>query len=108
MRIVYMSSTPELVQHSTSENERMAELARLARRLHTGNALAMGMIWTVATLVGLLFVGIIVFLLVKGGVYLISPAFYMPNDTGVGREIFNTFYILLLTEIVLFPIALAA
>ncbi len=103
-----MSSTPRLVQRSAPANERQAELARLTRRLHTGNALAMGVIWTVAVLVGLLFVGIIVFLLAKGGIYLISPAFYRANDTGVGREVFNTFYILLLTETVLFPIALAA
>jgi phosphate transport system permease protein len=51
---------------------------------------------------------VIVYLIARGGAYLLSPGLYATNDAGLGREIFDTFYILILTEIFLFPIALAA
>ncbi len=85
-----------------------ADLARLVRRLHTGNNVAMGIIWGVAVVVILVFVAIIVYLLFQGLQYLVDPAFYAPTDLGVGRQIYNTFYILILSEVILFPIALAA
>src|SRR5690348_4097518 len=84
------------------------ELTRLVRRLHTGNNLAMSILWAVAIIVVLSFLGIIVFLLVQGVQYLVDPAFYAPTDLGVGSQIFNTFYVLILAEVILFPIALSA
>ncbi len=56
-----------------------------------------------------LFVGIIVKLLVDGLPYLINPKFYSGQGTGVvGQQVFNTFYILILSEVILVPISLAA
>lgn len=91
-----------------SANERALEMSRLLRRLHMRNTIATTLLWMVASLVMLLFVAIIVYLIAQGFSYLISPAFYDTSDAGVGREIFNTFYILILTEIFILPIGLAA
>ena len=96
--------TPGVADQKTSA----ADLARLVRRLHAGNNVAMGILWGVAVVVILVFVAIIVYLLFQGIQYLVDPAFYAPTDLGVGRQIFNTFYILILSEVILFPIALAA
>ena len=84
------------------------DLARLMRRLHMGNNIAMGILWGVALVVVLVFVGIIVYLLLQGIAFLVDPAFYAPTDLGVGNQIYNTFYVLILAEVILFPIALAA
>ena len=89
-------------------NARMAELTRLMQRLHMNNRYALGVIWTVTTLVVLGFIAIIVFLIARGITYLLDPAFYNASSSGIGPEIFNTFYILILTELFLFPVSLAA
>jgi phosphate transport system permease protein len=65
-------------------------------------------LWGVAIIVALLFVGIIVYLLLQGSAYLFLPQFYSTSSIGIGPEIYNTFYILVLTEIISLPIALAA
>src|SRR5579859_1852107 len=101
-------STSEVVQGSVERDERLAELAKVVQRIKAGNAIASGVLWTVAAFVALLFVAIIVYLLAKGGGYLLTPTLYSTSDAGLGREIFNSFYILILTELFLFPIALAA
>src|SRR5207237_106018 len=54
------------------------------------------------------FVGIIIYLIVQGATYIFNPAFYGTSSIGVGSEIFNTFYILILAEVILLPIAMAA
>ena len=95
-------------QGSEQADKHQAELNRLLRRLHTGNAIGTTILWIIAVLVMLVFITIIVYLIVKGFSYLISPSFYNASDAGVGREIFNTFYILILTEIFIIPIGLAA
>ena len=90
------------------EKTRRVELTRLIRRLNIRNGLALGLLWVVASLVALLFIAIITLLLVQGFAYLFTPDFYGTGNAGIGPELFNTFYILILTELFLFPIALAA
>jgi phosphate transport system permease protein len=97
-----------VVQTQAGENERQNERKRLMRRLHTSNNVATVILWLVAAIVALIFIVIIVYLIIQGFAYLVNPAFYDSSDAGVGREIFNTFYILILTELFVFPIALAA
>ena len=96
------------VPASGGSSQRIIELTRLVRRLHTNNRIALGIIWIVATLVALLFIAIIILLLVQGIGYLFAPQFYSTGDTGIAAELFNSFYILILAEVFLFPIALAA
>lgn len=87
---------------------RLKEQASLVRRLHTGNAIAMGILVVATALVVLVFVSIIVWLIVQGASSLITPSFYGTGDDGIAKEVFNTFYILILSEIFLFPMSLAA
>ncbi len=102
-------STQQMVQvPEQSREERVAQLSRLVRRLHTGNNIATTIIWIVAAIVVVIFIGVIVYLLIQGLAYIINPAFYNTSDAGVGREIFNTLYVLILSEIFLIPISLAA
>ncbi len=76
----------------------------------------MGVIWVIAALVAALFLTIIVYLIIQGLTasaengkpVLIDPTFYGTTELGIGSELFNTFYILILTELFLFPIALSA
>lgn len=104
-----MSTQQQVMQTPAGENQgRVAELTRLVKRLHRGNNIATGVLWFIAVLVALIFISIIVYLIIRGASYLINPSFYDTSDAGVGREIFNTFYILILTEIFLIPVALAA
>lgn len=101
-------STQQVAQSSSTQNPRLAELIALTRRIKATNGIAIGILSVIATFIALLFIIIIVYLIVKGFAYLISPTFYSTGVAGVGSEIFNTFYILILTEIFLFPISLAA
>jgi len=101
-------SAQNIAQVPAQGNERLAELKRVVRRLHLNNGVAVGILWTVASFVALLFIAIIVYLIFRGFIYLINPAFYGSGIDGIGPEIFNTFYILILTEVFLFPITLAA
>jgi phosphate transport system permease protein len=102
-------STRPVAHTSTKLNTNVAtDLPRLVKQLHINNAFATGALCVVALIVALLFIGIIVLLLLQGFAYLIQPAFYQASEAGIGSELFNTFYILILTEVLLFPIALAA
>jgi phosphate transport system permease protein len=101
-------STQQTVQTSLAGGTSLAEQQRLVHRLKVGNAVGTGILWAVASIVALLFVGIIVYLLLQGSAYLFLPQFYSTNSIGVGPEIYNTFYILILAEIISLPIALAA
>jgi len=101
-------SAQQFAQVSSQDNERLVELTRLVRRLHINNRIALGVLYAVAAFVALVFVAIIVFLILRGITYLINPAFYSASDIGVGPELFNSFYILILAELFLFPIGLAA
>lgn len=101
-------STSQMMQVPSEENERVTGLSRMVRQLNARNNVAVTILWIIASLVILIFIAIIVYLIARGGAYLISPNLYTSSDSGLGREIFNSFYILILTEIILFPIALSA
>ncbi len=100
-------SVQQVVQVPESQ-ERVAELKRVVRRIEAGNRAGVTLLWIIAAIVAILFVGIIVYLLVQGASYLFKPEFYGTSDLGIGRELFNTFYILILAEAISIPIALAA
>jgi len=89
--------------------QRVATLERIVRKLHADNRVAVGFLWGISAITTALFVVIILRLLIQGFPYLINPAFYgISADFSVGQQIFNTFYILILSEIILVPISLAA
>lgn len=81
---------------------------RLVRGLHVKNRIALGVLWTVTVFVALAFIAILVYLIAQGFTSLFNPTFYTTGDAGIAPELFNTFYILILSELFLFPIALAA
>jgi phosphate transport system permease protein len=81
---------------------------RLVRALHVKNRIALGVLWTITAIVALIFISIIVYLVVRGFGALFNPTFYSTGDAGIAPELFNTFYILILSELFLFPISLAA
>src|SRR5436305_4795268 len=94
-------------------NDQGSTRARLMRRLHVNNRIAQGVLWAITGIVVLIFISIIVYLLLAGFTYLFNPEFYTTADPtkhpiSIAPELFNTFYILILTELILFPIALAA
>lgn len=93
---------------SQSLEERMVALKRLSRRLAVSNGIAMSLLWLITILVAAVFVFIIVRLLVEGAPTLVQASFYGTSEAGIGPELFNTFYILILTELFLFPVALSA
>lgn len=81
---------------------------RMISRAHRGNALALSFLWLITAIVCVLFIGIIVQLLVQGAPSFLHADFYGTGEAGVMPELFNSFYILILTQLFLFPIALAA
>ncbi|HTI13050.1 MAG TPA: phosphate ABC transporter permease PstA [Dictyobacter sp.] len=105
-------STQQQVSPGTDAQGRtqLAALERIVKRLHGSNNVASVLLWLITGLITLFFVAIVVYLLVQGVPYLLNPDFYLANGgTGdVGQQIFNTLYILVLTEIILVPISLAA
>jgi len=63
----------------------------------------------VAIVVSLLFLFFLLFIVFQGLKQLINPSFYgSQSDAQIGPELFNTLYILVLSEIFLIPIGLAA
>lgn len=97
-------------QPATLPNNHQQAALRLIRRLHTNNRVALGILWLVTAFVILLFISIIALLLVQGIGYLFNAQFYSASDDPISilPELFNTFYILILSELFLFPISLAA
>jgi phosphate transport system permease protein len=89
-------------------DERARQQEQVVRRLHTNNAIALSILWVITVIVMVLFVAIIVRLLIEGAPALFSASFYSSSTSGIAPELFNTFYILILTEVFLFPISLAA
>jgi phosphate transport system permease protein len=96
------------VASSHAREVRLSDLKRLAQRLAVTNSIAMGVLWVITLLVAALFIYIIISLIVQGASTLVKPAFYGTSDTGIAPELFNTFYILILTELILVPLSLAA
>jgi len=91
-----------------AEEVRLSSLRRITQRLAVTNSIAMGVLWVITLLVAALFIYIIISLIVQGASSLISPAFYGTGDAGIAPQLFNTFYILILTELILVPLSLAA
>ena len=103
------SSTGQITtERSVQQKNSPDELIRIVRGLHRNNRIALSVLWVVALFVALVFIAIIVLLLVQGIGALVDPAFYSTGDLGIASELFNTFYVLILTEIILFPLALSA
>jgi phosphate transport system permease protein len=96
------------VAPSQAREVRLSALKRITRRLAVTNSIAMGVLWLITLLVAALFIYIIISLIVQGASTLISPTFYGTSDAGIAPELFNTFYILILTELILVPLSLAA
>ncbi|HXR64300.1 MAG TPA: phosphate ABC transporter permease PstA [Ktedonobacteraceae bacterium] len=93
---------------SPSMDEQPESQSRLMRRLHRGNAIATSVLWLITMLVAAVFIAIILNLIWTGLPTLFSVNFYGTGPSGIAPELFNTFYILILTEIFLFPISLGA
>ena len=94
---------------SEEDKQRLISLEGLVRRLHASNNVALTVLCAVAALVCLIFLAVLVYIVAKGFAYLINPAFYAgTGDSAIGAQLFNTFYILILSEIILVPISLAA
>jgi phosphate transport system permease protein len=90
------------------DRQRLASLERLVRRLRIRNGIALAVLWILTGIVILVFISVIIYLLVQGFSYLIKPGFYNASgDASIGAQLFNTFYILILSEIILIPISLA-
>ena len=96
------------VASSQAREVRLSALKRLTQRLGVTNSIAMGVLWMITLLVAALFIYIIISLIVQGASTLVTPAFYGTSDAGIAPELFNTFYILILTELILVPLSLAA
>jgi phosphate transport system permease protein len=101
-------STQEVVSSQTELEQQIAGLRRLTQRLAVRNSIALASLWVITILVAALFIYIVIRLLVLGAPTLLSATFYGTSEAGIAPELFNTFYILFLTELFLFPIGLAA
>ena len=103
-----MSMQEVVPSQTVSLDERLAALKRLSRRLALRNAIALGVLWLITIVVAAIFIFVIVRLLVEGAPSLVQASLYGTSEAGIAPELFNTFYILILTEIFLFPIGLGA
>ncbi len=95
----------------TRDEDRNKEYGRIMRRLHTGNSIAITILLILAAIVTVIFIGVIALLLVQGIAYIFYPAFYSPSASArasIAPELYNTVYVLILSEIFLVPISLAA
>jgi phosphate transport system permease protein len=93
---------------SQAEEVRVARQKRLVRGLNRNNAIASSLLWLVTIIVAVIFVAIIINLVWTGAPAFVVPSFYSSGTQGILSELFNTFYILILTELFLIPISLAA
>lgn len=102
-----MSVQPSVYEEG--DRQRLVSLERIVRRLHASNNIALTLLCVVAAIVCLVFITVIVYLLANGFAYLANPTFYTASgDSTIGAQLFNTLYILILSEIILIPISLAA
>ncbi|HET8841321.1 MAG TPA: phosphate ABC transporter permease PstA [Ktedonobacteraceae bacterium] len=100
------SASPSLL--SSAQEAKLAQQSRLVGRLNRNNAIASSLLWLITIIVAVIFVAIILNLVWTGASTLIKPSFYGTGIDGIGKQLFNTFYILILTEVFLFPISLGA
>lgn len=96
------------VEAPQADEERARQQVAVMRRLHLDNRIALGVLWVITGIVSLIFISIIIYLIIQGAPALFSANFYGTGQDGIAPELFNTVYILILTEIFLFPISLAA
>ncbi|HLI70468.1 MAG TPA: phosphate ABC transporter permease PstA [Ktedonobacteraceae bacterium] len=101
-------SAPSTAFSSEEAQLRWRRQVRLVSRLKRGNAVALSVLWLITVLVTVIFVAIVLNLVWTGLPALLNPSFYGTSDAGIAPELFNTFYILILTELFLFPISLGA
>lgn len=93
---------------AVSLEESLTARKRATQRQALRGAIAIGVLWAITLLVAAIFVFIIIRLLIEGAPTLLQASFYGTGVAGIAPELFNTFYILILAEIFLFPISLAA
>src|SRR5258706_5420959 len=93
---------------SQAEEVRVARQKHLVRRLNRNNAIASSILWLITIIVAVMFVAIIINIVWTGAPAFFVSSFYGTDTRGVASELFNSFYILILTEIFLLPISLAA
>ena len=101
-------TTQQITPTATPEAERLQAQKRLIGRLNASNGVALVILGFITMLVALLFIAIIIQLLVQGAPAFLQAGFFGTGDGGILSELYNTVYILVLTEIFLFPIALGA
>lgn len=100
------SVTPSTL--SSTEEARLARQRNLVRRLNRNNALASSLLWLITAIVALIFVSIILRIVLTGLPAFVTSSFYSATTAGIAKELFNSFYVLILSEVILFPISLAA
>ncbi|HEY3993625.1 MAG TPA: ABC transporter permease subunit [Ktedonobacteraceae bacterium] len=100
------SFTPQAL--SQADEVRATRREGLVRRLNRNNAIASSLLWLITAIVAIIFVAIIINIVWTGLPAVFSSTFYSTGGAGIVSELFNSFYILILTEIFLVPISLAA
>src|SRR5712664_2689811 len=100
------SQTASPVLLPQTEEKRLEQHSHLVRRLNRTNAIASALLWLVTAIVALIFLSIIVNLIWTGLPGIFADKFWGTTTSGIGSELFNTFYILILTELFLVPISL--
>ena len=101
-------TTQQIMPTATPEAERLQAQKRLIGRLNASNGVALVILGFITLLVALLFIAIIIQLLVQGAPAFLQAGFFGTGDAGILSELYNTLYILVLTEIFLFPVSLGA
>jgi phosphate transport system permease protein len=91
-----------------AEGVRVARQKRLVRSLNRNNAIASSLLWLVTIIVAVIFVAIIINIVWTGAPAFVADSFFSSGTKGILSELFNSFYILILTEIFLVPISLGA
>lgn len=81
---------------------------RIVQTMHVKNRIALSVLWVITIIVTLIFIAIIVYLIAQGFTSLFDPTFYSAGDAGIAPQLFNTFYMLVFSELFLFPVALGA
>jgi phosphate transport system permease protein len=103
-----MSSTQQVVPTTASVEQQIEAQRGLIGRLHVKNAIAFAILGLITAIVAAIFIYIILRLLVQGFPAFTQASFFGVGDGGIANELFNTFYILILSEIILIPISLSA
>jgi phosphate transport system permease protein len=101
-------STQQAVPTAVSADQQIRAQRSLVNQLHVKNAIAITILGLITAIVAAIFIYIIIRLLVQGFPAFTQASFYGTGDGGIANELFNTFYILILSEIILFPVSLSA